>query len=64
MPRPARSPAPIWKPRAAHLKKLRDRLEEGLLESIPYTKLNGDKENRIPNTTNISFEFIEGEGCS
>ncbi len=47
---------------AAHLKKLRDRLEEGLLETVPYTKLNGDKENRIPNTTNISFEFIEGEG--
>ena len=46
----------------AHLKKLRDRLEEGLLETVPYTKLNGDKENRIPNTTNISFEFIEGEG--
>ena len=46
----------------AHLKKLRDRLEKGLLETIPYTKLNGDKEKRIPNTTNISFEFIEGEG--
>ena len=46
----------------AHLKKLRDRLEDGLLETVPYTKLNGDKEHRIPNTTNISFEFIEGEG--
>ncbi|MBE9531889.1 MAG: cysteine desulfurase NifS [Proteobacteria bacterium] len=46
----------------AHLKKLRDRLEAGLLESISHTKLNGDTENRIPNTTNISFECIEGEG--
>jgi cysteine desulfurase len=46
----------------AHLKKLRDRLETGLLEAVPYTKLNGDKKQRIPNTTNISFEFIEGEG--
>lgn len=46
----------------AHLKKLRDRLEEGLLKEVPYTKLNGDKVHRIPNTTNISFEFIEGEG--
>ena len=40
---------------------LRDRLEKTLLETIPATRLNGDPENRLPNTSNISFEFIEGE---
>lgn len=40
---------------------LRDRLERGLLESCPDSRVNGDRENRLPNTTNISFEYIEGE---
>jgi len=40
---------------------LRDRLEEGLLTSIPNSMLNGHKTNRLPNTTNVSFEFVEGE---
>lgn len=40
---------------------LRDKLEAGLLETCPDTRINGDKHNRLPNTTNISFEFIEGE---
>jgi cysteine desulfurase len=40
---------------------LRDRLEKGILESCPDTSVNGDREHRLPNTTNISFEFIEGE---
>jgi cysteine desulfurase len=40
---------------------MRDRLEKGLLESIPYTFVNGDTISRLPNTTNISFEYIEGE---
>ncbi len=43
------------------VKAMRDRLEEGLLASIPKSMLNGSKENRLPNTTNISFEFVEGE---
>jgi len=43
------------------VKKLRDKLEDNLLSSIQCTRLNGDKKNRIPNTTNISFEYIEGE---
>jgi cysteine desulfurase len=43
------------------VKALRDRLEKTLLELIPKTRVNGDIENRLPNTTNISFEFIEGE---
>ncbi len=41
--------------------ELRDRLENGLLESIPNSMINGDPANRLPNTTNISFEYVEGE---
>ncbi|KGF73801.1 cysteine desulfurase [Neosynechococcus sphagnicola sy1] len=41
-------------------KKLRDRLEKGLL-AISDTELNGDRKNRLPNTTNIGFKYIEGE---
>ncbi len=40
---------------------LRDRLEQGLLRSCPDTRVNGNTETRLPNTTNISFEWIEGE---
>ena len=40
---------------------LRDRLEEGLLKTCPDATVNGDRVNRLPNTTNISFQFIEGE---
>lgn len=40
---------------------LRDRLEEGLLASVPKSMLNGHKTARLPNTSNISFEFVEGE---
>jgi cysteine desulfurase len=43
------------------VKKLRDRLETAILKNCPDAMLNGDKINRLPNTTNISFEFIEGE---
>ncbi len=43
------------------VKYLRDKLESAILKSCPGTKINGDTENRLPNTTNISFEFIEGE---
>ncbi|MBI9075767.1 MAG: cysteine desulfurase NifS [Desulfatibacillum sp.] len=39
---------------------LRDRLEKGLLQ-IPNSMVNGNPENRLPNTTNISFEYVEGE---
>lgn len=41
--------------------RLRDKLEKGLTSSIPDTKVNGDVEHRLPNTTNISFKNIEGE---
>ncbi len=43
------------------VKKLRDRLEKGLLEKIFNARINGTRINRVPNTTNISFEYIEGE---
>jgi cysteine desulfurase len=43
------------------VKSLRDKLESEILEKCPDSLLNGDKENRLPNTTNISFEYIEGE---
>jgi cysteine desulfurase len=40
---------------------LRDKLEKGILEIIPHTRVNGGAVPRIPNTSNISFEFVEGE---
>jgi cysteine desulfurase len=43
------------------IKYLRDKLEKAILKSCTDAKINGDTENRLPNTTNISFEFIEGE---
>jgi len=46
---------------AADLKRLCDRLETSLLNCCPDTRVNGDTENRLPNTTNISFEYVEGE---
>ncbi|HYA43547.1 MAG TPA: cysteine desulfurase NifS [Syntrophobacteraceae bacterium] len=45
-----------------YVKGLRDRLENTILETVENTKINGDRENRLPNTTSISFEFVEGEG--
>jgi len=43
------------------VRALRDRLEQGLLKAIPNALLNGKKDQRLPNTTNISFEYVEGE---
>jgi cysteine desulfurase len=43
------------------VKALRDKLESAILASCPDSRINGDPENRLPNTTNISFEYIEGE---
>jgi cysteine desulfurase len=44
------------------VKQLRDKLERELLARVPKSRVNGDTANRLPNTTNISFEFVEGEG--
>ncbi len=43
------------------VKRLRDKLESSILKSCPDSRLNGDVDNRLPNTSNISFEYIEGE---
>ncbi len=40
---------------------LRDKLQKGLLDAIPDCLINGDTENRLPNTLNISFKNVEGE---
>ncbi len=44
------------------VRQLRDKLENELLARIPNSRVNGDRMDRLPNTTNISFEFVEGEG--
>jgi cysteine desulfurase len=41
---------------------LRDRLEEGILHSVPLSAINGDPARRLPTTTNLRFDYIEGEG--
>lgn len=46
---------------AEHERKLRDRLEKGILATCKGARVNGDPANRLPNTTNISFEYVEGE---
>ena len=52
---------------AAHLAdtsgmaRRRDKLENGLLATCPDASVNGDRACRVPNTTNMSFSFIEGE---
>ncbi len=40
---------------------LRDRLERSLLDRIPSCAVNGDPEHRLPNTTSIAFDYVEGE---
>jgi cysteine desulfurase len=45
----------------ARIAALRDRLEKGLLATCPDSSVNGDRRSRLPNTTNISFQYIEGE---
>ncbi len=44
------------------IKQLRDYYVEQVKERIPYIKINGDMEKRLPGNSNISFRFIEGEG--
>ena len=47
--------------RIAYETKLRDHLIERVLNEIPYSRLNGHRENRLPNNANFCFRFIEGE---
>ena len=46
------------------LAALRDRLEAGILAKCPNVHVNGDTANRLPNTLNVSFEYIEGEAIA
>ena len=46
---------------SARLSALRNRLEEGILSTVPNTEINGARDPRVPNTTNISFDRIEAE---
>ncbi len=46
---------------ATEIKRLRDKLEAGILKNIFNARLNTGVTNRVPNTTNIGFEYIEGE---
>jgi cysteine desulfurase len=45
----------------SRVRALRDKLERGILSSIPDTEVNGDPDRRVPNTTNIGIHFVEGE---
>ncbi len=47
--------------RMAYESKLRDHLIDRVLAEIPYSRLNGDRTNRLPNNANFCFRFIEGE---
>jgi cysteine desulfurase len=46
---------------AGRLTKLRDKLIEGVTESVPHSYLNGHSKERLPNNANIRFSYIEGE---
>jgi cysteine desulfurase len=47
--------------RREHLTRLRDRLIKGIMDKIPFVRLNGHPTERLPGNANLSFEFIEGE---
>jgi cysteine desulfurase len=46
---------------STEVKALRDRLQEGILDAVPSCFVTGDPDNRLPNTLNIAFEYVEGE---
>jgi len=41
---------------------LRDRLERGIFDEVPAVSVNGDPARRLPNTSNLCFDYVEGEG--
>ena len=49
---------------AVKLSALRDKLEAGILASCPNVRVNGDRAHRLPNTLNVSFEYVEGEAIA
>lgn len=52
---------PAMEERARCEGELRDYLMDRIMEEIPYTRINGDCTNRLPNNANFAFQFIEGE---
>ena len=54
----ARAHLPEFAPRVG---RLRDKLEQALLARVPNAMVNGDPQHRLPNTTSIAFEYVEGE---
>jgi cysteine desulfurase len=44
-----------------HMSRLRDRLEGSILAQVPHTMVNGDRKQRLPNTSSVAFEYVEGE---
>lgn len=49
------------KEESGRVRYLRDKLEKEILKRIPNAMVNGEREHRLPNTTSISFEYVEGE---
>lgn len=49
------------KERTDRERELRDYLMERVLKEIPFTRVNGDRTNRLPNNVNLCFQFVEGE---
>ena len=47
--------------RIRHMRALRDMLEQGIEERIPFVLRNGHREQRVPNISNFSFQFLDGE---
>lgn len=43
------------------VKAMRDRLQDALMAAVPHARINGGGAERLPNTTSIAFEFVEGE---
>ena len=57
----ARMAAETMEARTRKEQELRDYFIRRVLDEVPYTRLNGDPEKRLPNNANFSFRFIEGE---
>ena len=49
------------KERTGKERELRDYLMERVMKEVPYTRVNGDRLNRLPNNVNFCFQFVEGE---
>jgi cysteine desulfurase len=57
----AEAAARYREPESCRLVGLRDRLEAGILARVPDTGVNGSRSARVPNTTNLYFDYVEGE---